>query len=57
MLDDIWVKHRDWVFEPIEYSSVESLVETMDEEIIEPAEARFAKLAMRKAERLTVRRV
>lgn len=57
MLNDLWVRHRDWVFEPIEYSSVESLVETMDEEIIEPAEARFAKLAMRKAERLTVRRM
>ena len=38
MLQDLWIKHRDWVFEPIEYSSVDRLVETMDAEIIRPAE-------------------
>jgi hypothetical protein len=56
MLQDLWIKHRDWVFEPIEYSSVE-LVETMDAEIIGPAETRFDELVMRRAETLKVRRV
>ena len=30
MLQDLWIKHRDWVFEPIEYSSIDRLIETMD---------------------------
>ena len=50
MLEDLWIKHRDWVFEPIEYSSVDRLVETMDAEIIGPAEARFDELVVRRAE-------
>jgi hypothetical protein len=57
MLQDLWIKHRDWVFEPIEYSSVDRLVETMDAEIIGPAETRFNELVMRSAETLKVRRV
>ena len=57
MLQDLWIKYRDWVFEPIEYSSVDRLVETMDAEIIGPAEARFDELVMRRAETLKVRRV
>jgi hypothetical protein len=57
MLQDLWIKHRDWVFEPIEYSSVDRLVETMDAEIIGPAETRFDELVMRRAETLKVRRV
>ena len=57
MLQDLWIKHRDWVFEPIEYSSVDRLIETMDAEIIGPAETRFDELVMRRAETLKVRRV
>jgi uncharacterized protein YjbI with pentapeptide repeats len=57
MLQDLWIKHRDWVFEPIEYSSVDRLVETIDAEIIRPAEERFDALVMRRAGRLGVRRV
>jgi len=57
MLQDLWIKHRDWVFAPIEYSSVDKLVETMDAEIIGPAEARFDALVIQKAETLKVRRV
>ena len=26
MLQDLWIKHRDWVFEPIYYSSVDALI-------------------------------
>jgi uncharacterized protein YjbI with pentapeptide repeats len=57
MLQDLWIKHRDWVLEPIEYSSVDRLVETMDAEIIGPIEARSDELVMRRAETLRVRRV
>src|SRR5271157_6093478 len=55
MLQDLLIKHRDWIFEPIEYPSVDRLVETMDAEIIAPAEARFDELVMRRAEKLKVR--
>jgi hypothetical protein len=50
MLQDLWIKHRDWVFEPIYYSSLDALVGALDEKIIRPAEARFADLLARKAE-------
>jgi hypothetical protein len=26
MLQDLWIKHREWVFEPIHYSSLEALL-------------------------------
>jgi hypothetical protein len=50
MLQDLWIKHRDWVFEPIYYSSVDALIASLDEKIIWPAEAMFAELLARKAE-------
>jgi uncharacterized protein YjbI with pentapeptide repeats len=50
MLQDLWSKHRDWVFEPIYYSSVDALIASLDEKIIRPAEARFVELLKRKAE-------
>jgi hypothetical protein len=52
MLRDLWVKHRDWVFEPIYYSSLDALVGALDEKIIGPAKARFAELLARKAEEM-----
>jgi uncharacterized protein YjbI with pentapeptide repeats len=57
MLRDLLTSYPDRVFQPIEYPSVERLVETMDAEIIGPAEARFDELVMRRAETLKVRRV
>jgi hypothetical protein len=33
MLRDLWIKYKDWVFDPIEYSSVDRLIETMDAEM------------------------
>jgi hypothetical protein len=33
MLQDLWSKHRDWVFEPIYYSSVDTLIASLDEKI------------------------
>jgi hypothetical protein len=50
MLQDLWIKHREWVFEPISYSSVDALIAALDEKIIRPAEVRFAELLKRKAD-------
>jgi hypothetical protein len=52
MLEDLWIKHRDWVFEPLHYSSLDALAGALDKEIIRPAEARFNELVVRKAERM-----
>jgi hypothetical protein len=53
----LWIKHRDWVFDPVHYSSVDALVASFDKEIIDPAEARFDQLVMRKAETMKGRHV
>jgi hypothetical protein len=50
MLQDLWIKHREWVFEPLYYSSLDALVVALDEKIIRPAEARFVELVRRKGE-------
>jgi hypothetical protein len=52
MFRDLWIQHRDRVFEPIYYSSLEALVGALDEKIIKPAEVRFAELLARKAEKM-----
>jgi hypothetical protein len=50
MLEDLWISHRDRVFEPLYYSSLDALVGVLDTEIIGPAEVRFDELIVRKAE-------
>ncbi len=57
MLRDLWIKHRDWVFEPVHYSSLDALVGALDKEIIGPAEVRFDELVVRKAEKMRGRHV
>jgi Pentapeptide repeats (8 copies) len=57
MLGDLWINYPDRVFQPIEYPSVDRLIEVLDTEIIGPAETRFNELLLRKAERMTTRRV
>ncbi len=52
MLTDLWIKHRDWVFEPLHYSSLDALVGALDKEIIGPAEVRCDELVIRKAEKM-----
>jgi uncharacterized protein YjbI with pentapeptide repeats len=52
MLEDLWIKHRDWVFEPLYYSSLDALVGALDAKIIRPAEIRFNELIVRKAEKM-----
>ena len=55
MFTDLWIKHREWVLDPIRYPSVDRLIEVLDTEIVRPAQARFADLLVRKAEKLRVR--
>jgi hypothetical protein len=31
MLKDLWIQHRDWVFEPLYYSSPDALIGALDE--------------------------
>jgi hypothetical protein len=57
MFQDLWVKHRAWVLDPIAYGSIEELVQGLDKEIIEPALVRFDELVVKKAETLRVRRI
>jgi uncharacterized protein YjbI with pentapeptide repeats len=57
MFRDLWIKHREWVLDPIRYSSIDRLVEVLDTEVIKPAEARFNALLARKAEELKVKEV
>jgi hypothetical protein len=52
MLKDLWIKHRDWVFEPLYYSSPDALVGALDTKIIRPSEVRFKELIDRKAEEM-----
>jgi hypothetical protein len=52
MLQDLWTRHREWMFEPIYYSSVDVLIGALDEKIIKPAEVKFAELLARKAEKM-----
>ena len=56
MLGDLQRKH-DWVFKTIRYSSLDRLIETMDDEIIKPAEAKFKQLLARRAEPIEDREV
>jgi Pentapeptide repeats (8 copies) len=55
MFRDLWTKHRQWVLDLIRYSTVDRLVEVLDTEIIEPAQARFAELLAMKAEGLRIK--
>ena len=50
MFRDLWIKHREWVLDPIRYPSVDRLIEVLDAEIVKPAQVRFAELLARKAE-------
>jgi hypothetical protein len=55
MFKDLWIKHREWVLDPIRYPSMDRLLEVPDTEIIKPAQIRFADLLARKAEALRIR--
>jgi uncharacterized protein YjbI with pentapeptide repeats len=54
MLEDLQRKYH-WVFATLGYSSLDRLIETMDDKIIEPAEAKFKQLLARRAEPIAER--
>jgi hypothetical protein len=56
MFRDLWIKHREWVLDPIRYPSVDRVIEILDAEIVKPAQVRFAELA-RKAEHLRIKAI
>jgi uncharacterized protein YjbI with pentapeptide repeats len=49
MLEDMQRKY-DWVFPTLRYSWLDRLIETLDDEIVGPAEAKFSQLLLRRAE-------
>jgi hypothetical protein len=49
LLESLRIEHSDRVLRAFRYSSLDALVEALDEKIIKPAEARFAKLQAKKA--------
>ena len=55
MFRDLWIKHREWVLDPIRYPSVDRLIEVLDAKIVKPAQVRFAELLARKAEDLRIK--
>jgi hypothetical protein len=54
MLRDLQINHPDRVFKVIRYPSLDRLVEVLDNKIIMPAQARFARLVKRKAAEMGV---
>jgi hypothetical protein len=57
MFADLWLKHRDWVLDPIRYRSVDRLIERLEADIVEPAKVRFEQLLRKKAESMIVREI
>jgi len=55
MFKDLWTKYRQRVLDLIRYSTVDRLVEVLDAEIIEPAQARFVELLAMKAEEVRIK--
>ena len=55
MFRDLWIKHRQWVLDPIRYPSVDRLIEVLDTEIIKPAQVKFAELLAMKAEEVRIK--
>ncbi len=56
MFQDLWVKYRNWVFQPIGYAAVDELVQGLDV-LVKRAQACAAELMVTKAERMRVTRM
>jgi uncharacterized protein YjbI with pentapeptide repeats len=55
MFKDLWKKHRDWVLEPLRYSTDSQLIKVFDKAILEPANDRRELLRAKKAEEPVIR--
>ena len=50
MFQDLWIKYRDWVFEPLEYRSIDDLIPRLRSAVVQPALKRRRELLARRAE-------
>jgi hypothetical protein len=50
MFQDLWIKYRDWVFEPLYYRSIDDLIPRLGSAVVQPALERRSKLLARRAE-------
>jgi uncharacterized protein YjbI with pentapeptide repeats len=55
MFQDLWIKYRDWVLEPLAYSSIEQLQRVFQKSIVDPANQRLKILQKKKAENMFIR--
>jgi hypothetical protein len=55
MLKDLWIKHRDWVFEPLKYTSIGELISKLGNSVVAPALERRKVLLARRAEEMGAR--
>jgi hypothetical protein len=50
MFQDLWIKYREWVFEPLDYGSVDDLIPRLGSAVVQPALKRRSELLARRAE-------
>lgn len=55
MFKDLWIKYRDWVFEPLEYPSIDVLIPKLGSAVVRPALERRKVLLARRAEDMGTR--
>ena len=55
MFNDLRIRHKEWVLEPLKYGSAEDLIAVLEDAIIKPAEQRYAELTLKKAQVMMTR--
>lgn len=55
MFQDLWIKYREWVFEPLEYPSIDALISKLGSAVVQPALERRKVLLARRAESMGTR--
>ena len=55
LFQDLWIKHRAWVFEPLVYSSVDELIPKLRSSVVGPALEMRKDLLARRAEEMGTR--
>ena len=53
----LWAQNRDRILGPLVYRSIDELIPLLNDQIINPAEARFRQLVARKGEKIPLRRI
>ena len=55
MFQDLWIKYKKWVFEPLAYDSIEQLQRVFQKAVVDPANDRLRSLRKQKAEKMKIR--